>query len=149
MSRVHIGLVVKDLKKARHYYSTLFGAEPSVERDDYIKWTPAHIPMNFTIIDRQENAAFGVVHFGIETEDEEELQATIKRLEQATDEVRREDDAECCYHRSKKAWAVDPDAFLWEVFHTSEQHLEYGDDKWDLKEIRDRAQARLQDSASA
>jgi len=122
----------------------VFGAEPVVEREDYVKWTPEHIPMNFTIIDRQENAEFGVVHFGVEAATDEELQDTIARLEQATDKVEREDDAECCYHRSTKAWAVDPDAYLWEVFHTSEEHLEYGEDKWDLKDIRDQAVVELE-----
>ncbi len=139
MSRIHISLVVKDLDKAKSFYNALFGEKPVVEKEDYAKWTPEHLPVNFTIVDRQESGQFGAVHFGIEAQDENELSETIARLEQATQEVAYQDEVTCCYHKSKKAWGADADAYLWEAFLTSDQHPEYGEDSLELKSIRERA----------
>ena len=50
MKRFHVHVGVADLKQSVGFYSTLFGAEPSVLKDDYAKWMlddPARI--NFAI----------------------------------------------------------------------------------------------------
>ena len=142
MSRIHIGLLVNNIAKSKQFYSTLFGEDPVVEKADYAKWTPSKLQVNFTITERQDNDASDAVHFGIEAPDNNELAQIITRLEQATDDLAYEDEAVCCYHKSKKAWGADADAFLWEAFATSGQHDEYGENNQELKSIQERALQR-------
>lgn len=39
MKRLHVHVGVADLNISIGFYSTLFGAEPTVTKDDYAKWT--------------------------------------------------------------------------------------------------------------
>ena len=38
MQRLHIHISVENLEQNIHFYSTLFGSQPSVQHDDYAKW---------------------------------------------------------------------------------------------------------------
>ncbi len=38
MKRLHVHVGVADLDKSIGFYSTLFGAEPTVTKSDYAKW---------------------------------------------------------------------------------------------------------------
>lgn len=38
MKRLHVSFGTADLEKSVKFYSTLFGAEPSVRRPGYAKW---------------------------------------------------------------------------------------------------------------
>jgi len=142
MTRLHIGLVVADLERAKAFYSKLFGEPPVIEKNDYVKWTPENPKVNFTIVDRQDSVEFGAVHFGIEAENATEFEGIVDRLEQATNNLDVQDEAICCYHKSKKVWGVDADAYLWEAFHTYDDHSEYGEDKSSLKAVRDRVKQK-------
>jgi catechol 2,3-dioxygenase-like lactoylglutathione lyase family enzyme len=37
MKRLHVHLAVEDLAQSTRFYSTLFAAEPTVVKDDYVK----------------------------------------------------------------------------------------------------------------
>ena len=49
MKRMHIGMKVDDLDDAIAFYSRLFGAEPTLKRDDYAKWMLDDPRVNFSI----------------------------------------------------------------------------------------------------
>ena len=89
MRRIHIGLNVQNLEASVQFYSDLFGAEPSVVKDDYAKWQLDDPRVNFSISSR---CTLGhEVHFGIQVESEEELSETAGRLRQAWDTFVPED----------------------------------------------------------
>ena len=124
MKRIHIGLAVADLERSVGFYSAMFGAGPSLRRDDYAKWQLEDPRVNFSITTRC--SADGKVHFGIQVDDAAELAEAGARLEAAGQQVAHEPETTCCYHNSSKTWARDPEAFHWETFVTSGVAEEFG-----------------------
>ena len=53
MKRFHVHLGVADLDKSVHFYSGLFGAPPTVRKDDYAKWMIDDPRFNFAISTRE------------------------------------------------------------------------------------------------
>ena len=133
MRRIHIGLNVKDLDASVGFYSALFGAEPSVVKDDYAKWQLEDPRVNFSITQRCK--LDHDLHFGIQVEDEAELAETAGRLRQAGQQVVDEPSTVCCYHRSDKAWVADPQNLLWETFLTHGEAADYGADNPELEDL--------------
>jgi len=116
MKRFHVHVAVPDLQKSIQFYSTLFGAQPSVVKDDYAKWMLEDPRVNFAISKRGSTA--GVNHLGFQVEDDSELQEIHARLQQADAEVGEEKNVSCCYARSDKYWVTDPAGIAWESFHS-------------------------------
>ena len=52
MKRLHVHVSVDDLEQSRRFYSTLFAAEPTVVKDDYVKWMLDDPRVNFAISTR-------------------------------------------------------------------------------------------------
>lgn len=134
MRRIHIGLNVKDLDASVHFYSELFGAPPSVLKDDYAKWMLEDPRVNFSV--SQRCGTVQDIHFGIQVESPGELEETAQRLRQAGQRVFDEEGALCCYHRSEKAWVADPQNLLWETFLTLGQITEYGEDNRAIQSLQ-------------
>ena len=68
MKRLHVHVSVDDLAQSTRFYSTLFAAEPTVVKDDYVKWMLDDPRVNFAISTRAGRAA-GISHLGIQAED--------------------------------------------------------------------------------
>ena len=49
MKRLHVHVSVDDLAASTRFYSTLFAAEPTVIKDDYVKWMLEDPRVNFAI----------------------------------------------------------------------------------------------------
>src|SRR6266545_1335845 len=116
MKRFHVHVAVPDLGDSIRFYSTLFGAEPSVRKDDYAKWMLDDPRVNFAI--SQRGGAAGVNHLGFQVDSGEELEALHANLEAADQSVVAEKGANCCYAKSDKYWVTDPAGVAWESFHT-------------------------------
>jgi len=116
MKRFHVHVAVPDLGAGIRFYSTLFGAEPAVRKDDYAKWMLEEPRINFAI--SQRGGAIGVNHLGFQVDSGEELEALHANLEAADRAVVAEPGANCCYARSDKYWVTDPAGIAWESFHT-------------------------------
>jgi len=116
MKRFHVHVAVPDLGASIRFYSTLFGAEPAVRKDDYAKWMLDEPRINFAI--SQRGAAVGVNHLGFQVDSGEELEALHAKLEAADRSVVAEKGANCCYARSDKYWVTDPAGIAWESFHS-------------------------------
>lgn len=125
MKRLHVHVGVDDLSKSIGFYSTLFGAEPSVSKSDYAKWMLEDPRVNFAI--SAGNARKGVEHLGIQVESEEELKEVYGRLKEADRPVLEEGATTCCYAKSEKSWIADPQGVVWEAFFTSGDATLYGD----------------------
>jgi catechol 2,3-dioxygenase-like lactoylglutathione lyase family enzyme len=114
--RMHTNLRVQDLGKSIAFYSALFGAEPSVRKPDYAKWSLSAPSLNFSISEAPDR--HGIEHLGIEAETPDELAALRERIGQAGGTVFNEGETTCCYANSDKTWVVDQHGVSWEAFYT-------------------------------
>ncbi|MEJ2362441.1 MAG: ArsI/CadI family heavy metal resistance metalloenzyme [Gammaproteobacteria bacterium] len=116
MSRFHIHIAVDDIAQSVKFYSAVFGAEPSIVKDDYAKWALEDPRLNFAISTRGSNK--GLDHVGLQAENDDELNAIRARLEQAGINGLAQEATTCCYAESDKYWVQDPAGIAWETFHT-------------------------------
>ena len=126
MKRMHVHVGVNDLEQSIHFYSTLFGAEPTVTKHDYAKWMLDDPRVNFAI-SAGHHEAKGIEHLGIQVENSEELVEVYGRLKAADRPVLEEGATTCCYAKSEKSWIADPDGVVWETFLTNGDATVYGD----------------------
>ncbi|MBA4141956.1 MAG: VOC family protein [Nitrosospira sp.] len=116
MKRMHVHVAVGNLADSIQFYSTLFGAEPSITKPDYAKWMLDDPRMNFAVSQRGQKP--GLNHLGVQVESSDELAEMHARLEALQAGYTVEEGATCCYARSDKYWATDPQGIAWETFHT-------------------------------
>lgn len=126
MKRLHVHVGVEDLDRSIAFYSTLFGARPTVTKSDYAKWMLDDPRVNFAISTGQ-HAVKGIEHLGIQVESGDELAEVYGRLEAANRPVLEEGATTCCYAKSEKSWIADPDGIVWEAFLTNGEATVYGD----------------------
>lgn len=127
MKRLHVHIAVDDLQRSIGFYSTLFGAEPSVTKSDYAKWMLDDPRVNLAISQRERAA--GVDHLGIQTDSDAELRELAQRLKTAGETTRDQEATTCCYAQSNKAWVDDPSGVKWETFFTFGDATTYGEDE--------------------
>jgi catechol 2,3-dioxygenase-like lactoylglutathione lyase family enzyme len=125
MKRLHVHVGVEDLDRSVAFYSTLFGAEPTVTKVDYAKWMLDDPRVNFAISTGQ-HAEKGIEHLGIQVESSDELAEVYGRLKSADRPVLEEGATTCCYAKSEKSWIADPDGIVWEAFLTNGEATVYG-----------------------
>jgi catechol 2,3-dioxygenase-like lactoylglutathione lyase family enzyme len=124
MNRLHVHLNVRDIEQSVRFYSALFGAEPTRREDDYAKWMLDDPRVNFAISARHGEA--GLSHLGIQVEDGTELTHATARAKAAAGQVLVEEGASCCYAKSDKSWAEDPQGVRWETFLTAGDLTTFG-----------------------
>jgi len=126
MKRFHVHVAVPDLLESICFYSTLFGAEPAVRKDDYAKWMLEDPRVNFAI--SQRGGVAGVNHLGFQVDSAAELESIHGQLAAADRAIVAEKNASCCYARSDKYWVTDPAGVAWETFHSLGTVPVYGED---------------------
>jgi len=126
MKRFHVHVAVRNLDDSVRFYSTIFGAAPSVQKPDYAKWMLDDPRINFAISERV--GRHGVNHLGFQVDDDAELEQIHGRLDAAGAEVVAERDVSCCYARSDKYWISDPQGVAWESFRSLGSVPFYGDE---------------------
>ena len=125
MKRLHVHVGVEDLDRSIDFYSTLFGAGPTLTKPDYAKWMLDDPRVNFAI--STGHAQRGIEHLGIQVDSAEELQDVYGRLKAADRPVLEEGATTCCYAKSEKSWITDPQVVVWEAFFTSGDATIYGE----------------------
>lgn len=126
MKRFHVHVAVADLADSIRFYSTLFGSGPTIRKDDYAKWMLEDPCVNFAVSKSASTA--GLDHLGIQVDSSDDLGEIAQRLADAARPVLEQKNAACCYARSDKAWATDPQGLSWETFFTTGEHTTYGED---------------------
>ena len=126
MKRFHVHVAVENLTDSIHFYSNLFAVQPTVQKPDYAKWMLEDPRINFAISQRGEHP--GVNHLGIQVENEDEFKEMDIRLKALQQLVTVEEGTSCCYAKSNKYWAVDPQGLAWETFHSLSEVPTYGAD---------------------
>ncbi len=116
MSRLHVHIAVDDIDENIRFYSAMFGAKPTVVKDDYVKWDLADPAVNFAISARARKT--GLDHVGLQADSADELDELQARLDAAGVAGREQSGTACCYARSDKYWSLDPQGIAWEAFHT-------------------------------
>ena len=116
-NRFHVHIHVADLDENIRFYSQLFGTEPTVTKPDYAKWMLEDPRVNFAISTGKSNET-GIAHLGLQVETPEALLSIGARLLAADAVTLAEAGTTCCYARSDKFWAEDPQGVRWETFHT-------------------------------
>ena len=124
MKRFHVHVAVDDLDANVRFYSTVFGAQPTVQKPDYAKWMLEDPRINFAI--SQRGARAGVDHLGFQVDSDEELTALRKQVADAEIAALDQPDATCCYARSDKYWITDPQGIAWETYRTLGEAEIYG-----------------------
>ncbi len=127
MKRFHVHVAVDDLARSARFYAALFGAEPTVLKDDYAKWMMDDPRVNFAISAR--GRAGGVDHLGIQVDGADELAELAGRLKAAGETTVDQEATTCCYATSDKAWVNDPAGVRWETFHTFGDAATYGEEE--------------------
>ncbi len=126
MKQLHIHIAVNELAESKHFYSTIFGASPSVEHEDYAKWNLTDPAVNFAISKRGHTS--GINHLGIQVDSESELKEITQRLDEAEIKSSKQQGVSCCYAHSNKHWALDPQGIAWESFLTLDEIPIFGED---------------------
>jgi catechol 2,3-dioxygenase-like lactoylglutathione lyase family enzyme len=116
MKRFHVHVAVDDLPASVRFYSTVFGAEPTVQKSDYAKWMIDDPRINFAISSRGGNP--GVNHLGFQVDSATEFEAMRAQLARADAGLVEEAGANCCYAKSDKYWITDPTGIAWETYRT-------------------------------
>ncbi len=124
MKRFHVHVSVENLAESIRFYSTLFGAPPTVEKADYAKWMVEDPRLNFAVSKRGH--APGLNHLGLQVDSDAEL-AELRGAMAAAVPVVDERGASCCYATSDKYWVTDPQGIAWETYHTLGDIPTFGD----------------------
>ena len=124
MKRFHVHVAVDDLEANVRFYSTVFGAQPTVQKPDYAKWMLEDPRINFAISERGAKA--GLDHLGFQVDSDEELSTLRKQVADAQIAALDQPDATCCYARSDKYWITDPQGIAWETYRTLGEAAIYG-----------------------
>jgi lactoylglutathione lyase len=128
MKRFHVHVGVDDLERSIAFYSGLFGAAPTVRKEDYAKWMLDEPRVNFAI-SRHGDGNVGINHLGLQAETADELAAIRARFEAAdAASIVDEPGVQCCYAKGDKHWLTDPQGIAWEAFHTLEAIPVFGMD---------------------
>ena len=124
--KLHVSMRVEDFDRATEFYSTLFGLQPSMVRENYAKWDVQDPPVNFVIESGREG--YGFDHLGIQVETEQELDDLASRMKDSGQPYLDVESGTCCFAKSDKAWVRGAAREPWEGFLThSHDSEEYGD----------------------
>lgn len=126
MKRFHVHVAVDDLAANIRFYSTVFGAQPAVVKDDYAKWMLEDPRVNFAISNRGAKA--GVDHLGLQVDSDHELASLRAQVAGAEIAALDQEQAACCYAKSNKYWITDPQGIAWETFHSLSEIPVFGAD---------------------
>ena len=96
-----------------------------MSKSDYAKWMLDDPRVNFAI--STKSAGRGLDHLGIQVENPDELREIAGRLSAAELPIVQQAGTACCYARSDKAWATDPQGIAWETFFTFGETTIYGE----------------------
>jgi hypothetical protein len=126
MKRFHVHVAVDDLAANIKFYSSLFGAAPSIAKSDYAKWMLEDPQINFAI--SQRGAKPGLDHLGFQVDSDEELRQLRGEIDSAHIAAFDQPNAACCYARADKYWMTDPQGIAWETFRSLNEVPVFGAD---------------------
>lgn len=126
--KLHVSMKVEDLENAIQFYSALFGQEPTIRKDTYVKWDVDDPAVNFVI--ESGRGRSGLDHLGIQVETSDQLETMAERIRGMDRPFLDVEKTTCCYAKMEKAWVKGEANDKWEAFLThSHDAEEYGEDR--------------------
>ncbi len=113
--RFQLALNVRDLDEAITYYEKLLGAPVAKRKPGYANFAVDSPPIKLVLFESPE-APERLNHVGFETDDNDEVEATITRLEPTGVVDRIERDESCCWAKKSTVWSSDPQGLRWEFY---------------------------------
>ena len=123
--RVQLALNVRDLEEAIAYYSKLFGAEPNKIKTGYANFAIDEPPLKLVLFEHPE-ATERLNHLGVETSEQEDVDAAVERFAGAGISEKVQEDTTCCFARQSKVWSKDPQGMRWEWYRVMSDTEEFG-----------------------
>ncbi|MBD2441039.1 ArsI/CadI family heavy metal resistance metalloenzyme [Nostoc sp. FACHB-110] len=115
--KTHVALNATNIEKSVAFYRAMFGVEPVKYKADYAKFDIVNPALNLTLNLAESVQVGGALsHLGIQVDSTQEVQAAIKRFQDAGLALFTEENTDCCYAIQDKVWVTDPDGNRWEVF---------------------------------
>ena len=125
--KMHLNLATRDLDAGVDFYRTLLQIEPAKHYGDYALFIGDDPGLELALdLDTEAPTVTGA-HYGIVVDTPDDVEAAIKRLEDAKYPVDIEREETCCYAVQTKVWATDPDGRRWEVYTVLEDVPERDD----------------------
>lgn len=125
--KMHLNLATRELDASVEFYRTLLQIEPIKHYDDYALFLSEDPGLELALdLDADVRVIHGA-HYGIVVETSDDVEAAIKRFEDARYPVDIEREETCCYAIQTKVWATDPDGRRWEVYTVLEDVPERDD----------------------
>ncbi|QMU62177.1 MAG: glyoxalase/bleomycin resistance/extradiol dioxygenase family protein [Gammaproteobacteria bacterium] len=113
--RLQLALNVRNIEEAVHYYSKLFDTPPHKRRAGYANFAIGNPPLKLVLIENP-SADDRINHLGVEAEQNENLDAVMKRLERDGIADTIEDQTTCCFATQDKVWSTEPQGLSWEWY---------------------------------
>jgi catechol 2,3-dioxygenase-like lactoylglutathione lyase family enzyme len=117
--RLQLALNVRDLDEAVTYYAKLFDTQPHKRRPGYANFAIQSPPLKLVLFEHP-GAADRLNHLGVEVFEQNQVQETLQRLDQAgiLSEVERE--TTCCHATQDKLWSEEPQGLRWEWYRITD-----------------------------
>ena len=125
--RLQLALNVRDLDAAVDFYSKMFGAAPKKRKPGYANFAiddPALKLVLFEIPGAEQR----LNHLGVEVFDDEDVAIATERLKREGMDHLVEDETTCCYAKSSKVWAQEPDGLRWEWYRVIADSATFGEE---------------------
>ena len=113
--RLQLALNVRNIEEAVNYYSKLFDTQPHKRRKGYANFAIENPPLKLVLIENP-NAGDRINHLGVETDQIEDLEGVIKRLDRNGITDKLEDQTACCFATQDKVWSTEPQGLNWEWY---------------------------------
>ena len=117
--RLQLALNVNDIDQAVEFYSKLFDTEPAKRKPGYANFAIANPPLKLVLFEVQD-AEERLNHLGVEVFEAEDVTEATERLKRAGLADLVEDEETCCYAKSDKVWAIEPQGLRWEWYRVLE-----------------------------
>jgi len=123
-SRIHMNIIVKDLRRSVAFYRVLFGMEPTKLREGYAKFELRDPALNLSLLEDAHGGARP--HFGIQVKSTQVIKKAMKRYADAGLHMYDEGTTACCFAVQDKTWVVDPEGRQWEVYVVTDNAVDAG-----------------------
>lgn len=126
--QTHVSIATPDLARSRAFYRALLGAEPALERPDYVRFWPEELGLvlglNAVPAADPARPTGSLQHLGLLFPAAGALAAARARLQAAGFASAGAEHVECCYAELDQFWATDPSGLEWELFLAHEVEVE-------------------------
>ena len=125
--RVQLALNVNDLDKAVDFYSKMFGVPVNKRKPGYANFAVENPPLKLVLFELPDQPE-RLNHLGVEVFDDEAVPEAKERIQAAGLEHMVEEETTCCYAKSTKVWATEPDGLRWEWYKVLADAETFGTD---------------------